>query len=138
MNPLFNRDDQPNAAIEEIANGFEENTRNFLLSLTRQGYTLTDIRAVGGYLMQAVSGSISWAVLDAREFAFAEARRLADPNLNEEEIALVRDDKKIGAIKEYRQRTGLGLREAKDAVEGWMLKNLGYANKPKRGTPLVN
>lgn len=92
--------------------------------------------------MQAVSGSISWAILDAREsaksttllneriLAFAEARRLADPNLNEKEIALVRDNKKIAAIREYRVRTGIGLYDAKDAVEGWMLKNLGYVNKP--------
>ncbi|MFD1273494.1 ribosomal protein L7/L12 [Streptomyces kaempferi] len=31
--------------------------------------------------------------------------------------ALVRDGKKIQAIKEYREFTGVGLKEAKDAVE---------------------
>jgi Ribosomal protein L7/L12 C-terminal domain len=31
--------------------------------------------------------------------------------------ALLRNGKKIEAIKVYRERTGLGLREAKDAVE---------------------
>jgi hypothetical protein len=42
----------------------------------------------------------------------------AAPRLDEGEIlALVRDRKKIEAIKIYRARTGIGLREAKDAVE---------------------
>ncbi|WP_406199812.1 MULTISPECIES: ribosomal protein L7/L12 [unclassified Streptomyces] len=32
-------------------------------------------------------------------------------------VALLRDDKKIQAIKEYREITGVGLAEAKEAVE---------------------
>ncbi|MET7988429.1 MULTISPECIES: ribosomal protein L7/L12 [unclassified Streptomyces] len=35
-----------------------------------------------------------------------------------EVIALVRDGKKIQAIKAYRDATGAGLKEAKDAVDG--------------------
>lgn len=32
-------------------------------------------------------------------------------------LALVRDGNKIGAIKQYREETGVGLKEAKDAVD---------------------
>ena len=33
--------------------------------------------------------------------------------------ALVGSGKKINAIKLYRERTGVGLAEAKDAIEAW-------------------
>lgn len=36
---------------------------------------------------------------------------------------------KIAAIKAYRERTFLGLKEAKDAVEAWQQKN-GYGYQP--------
>jgi ribosomal protein L7/L12 len=39
------------------------------------------------------------------------------PSLNNRVIALVRDGRKIEAIKLYRDLTGAGLKEAKDAVE---------------------
>ncbi|MEY9992852.1 ribosomal protein L7/L12 [Streptomyces sp. V4I8] len=39
-----------------------------------------------------------------------------DPRMGEVE-ALVRNDKKIQAIKVYREITGVGLKEAKDAVD---------------------
>ena len=42
--------------------------------------------------------------------------RADDPRMNEV-VALVRDGKKIQAIKVYREITGAGLKEAKDAVE---------------------
>lgn len=32
-------------------------------------------------------------------------------------LALVRDGNKIGAIRQYREETGVGLKEAKDAVD---------------------
>ncbi|MER5403755.1 ribosomal protein L7/L12 [Streptomyces sp. NPDC002769] len=40
----------------------------------------------------------------------------AEPEL-EQVVALVRDGRKVQAIKAYREFTGVGLREAKDAVE---------------------
>lgn len=46
--------------------------------------------------------------------------------LSTQEELLCRSNQKIKAIKEYRQRTGQGLKEAKDKIEEWMLKNLGY------------
>ncbi|QOV36983.1 ribosomal protein L7/L12 [Streptomyces ferrugineus] len=42
--------------------------------------------------------------------------RESDPRMDEV-VALLRDDKKIQAIKLYREITGVGLKEAKDAVE---------------------
>ena len=39
-----------------------------------------------------------------------------DPRMDEV-VALLRDDRKIQAIKVYREITGAGLKEAKDAVE---------------------
>jgi ribosomal protein L7/L12 len=33
-------------------------------------------------------------------------------------LDLVRQGNKIGAIKQYREETGLGLREAKDVIDG--------------------
>ena len=44
--------------------------------------------------------------------------RVGDERIDDEEIrALIRQDRKIDAIKLVRERTGLGLAEAKDAVE---------------------
>lgn len=44
--------------------------------------------------------------------------RVGDERIDNEEIrALIRADRKIEAIKLVRERTGLGLAEAKDAVE---------------------
>ncbi|AJA07495.1 hypothetical protein SKP52_02830 [Sphingopyxis fribergensis] len=44
--------------------------------------------------------------------------RIGDERIDEEEIReLLRQDRKIEAIKRVRDRTGLGLAEAKDAVE---------------------
>ncbi|MBL9067100.1 MAG: ribosomal protein L7/L12 [Sphingopyxis sp.] len=44
--------------------------------------------------------------------------RVGDERIDNEEIrALIRADRKIEAIKLVRERTGLGLAEAKDAIE---------------------
>ena len=44
--------------------------------------------------------------------------RVGDERIDNEEIrALIRADRKIEAVKLVRERTGLGLAEAKDAVE---------------------
>ncbi|PKP87552.1 MAG: hypothetical protein CVT78_08095 [Alphaproteobacteria bacterium HGW-Alphaproteobacteria-17] len=44
--------------------------------------------------------------------------RVGDERIDNDEIrALIRADRKIEAIKLVRERTGLGLAEAKDAVE---------------------
>ena len=47
-----------------------------------------------------------------------------DPNsLEGQVLALMRDQKKIWAIKVYRERTGVGLKQAKDAVEAFAAKH---------------
>ena len=44
--------------------------------------------------------------------------RIGDERIDEEEVReLIRQDRKIEAIKRVRDRTGLGLAEAKDAVD---------------------
>lgn len=59
-----------------------------------------------------------------REIAQYEFNRIfhADGSLTEEEIRLGTQQGKIAAIREYRSRTGLGLKEAKDAVEDYFLR----------------
>jgi ribosomal protein L7/L12 len=39
--------------------------------------------------------------------------------LDPEVVQLINSGKKIHAIKLHRERTGLGLAEAKDAIDGW-------------------
>jgi ribosomal protein L7/L12 len=43
-----------------------------------------------------------------------------DPGMTAQVQQYAREGKKIQAIKEYREQTGAGLKEAKDAVERWM------------------
>src|SRR5688572_20650980 len=43
----------------------------------------------------------------------------ASGDVKEQALELVRAKNKIGAIKLVRERTGLGLKEAKDQVEAW-------------------
>ena len=47
----------------------------------------------------------------------ADEAEQADLSLNEEEARLVQNGNKIEAIKLYHERTGVGLKEAKDAVD---------------------
>lgn len=63
-----------------------------------------------------------------REFDVAPA----DANLEWEVIAYLERGEKIGAIKFYRDRTGLGLKEAKDAVEA-IEARMGLAPAPGSG-----
>jgi ribosomal protein L7/L12 len=66
---------------------------------------------VGGYAL----GRVSRTREIARE---ARPRWMPNPGLDDADIeAVVRTKNKIEAIKHYRQRTGAGLREAKQAVE---------------------
>jgi ribosomal protein L7/L12 len=66
---------------------------------------------VGGYVLGRVSKTLDIA----RE---TRARWTPNPNIDEADIeAAIRAKTKIEAIKLYRQRTGAGLKEAKQAVE---------------------
>lgn len=53
------------------------------------------------------------------------------PEMWPDEVAQMEMGNKIEAIRLYRQRTGAGLRESKDAVESYMLKN----SIPKKTEP---
>lgn len=66
---------------------------------------------VGGYVLGRVSKTLDIA----RE---TRARWTPNPNIDDADIeAAIRAKNKIEAIKLYRQRTGAGLKEAKQAVE---------------------
>jgi ribosomal protein L7/L12 len=47
----------------------------------------------------------------------------ADPSFERELVSLLGEGKKIEAIKRYRERTGAGLKEARDAVEGLAVRH---------------
>ncbi len=54
----------------------------------------------------------------------ASEERVPDPSsLEGQVLALMQGEKKINAIKLYRQQTGVGLKEAKDAVEALAAKH---------------
>lgn len=59
-----------------------------------------------------------------REIALYEFNRMftIDGTLTTEEIRLGEKEGKISAIREYRSRTGKGLKEAKDTVENYFAK----------------
>ena len=50
--------------------------------------------------------------------------------LTSEEATMAYDGNKIPAIKEVRERTNCGLREAKELVEAYTLKHYGWTSKP--------
>ncbi len=43
-----------------------------------------------------------------------------EPTMTDEILQLISEGQKIGAIKKYRELTGVGLKEAKDAIERQM------------------
>ena len=49
--------------------------------------------------------------------SFSERHRADNPDLNDQIVGLLGRGDKIEAVKLYRQQTGSGLKEAKDAVE---------------------
>lgn len=80
----------------------------------------------------AVSDAIGEAIkVAALETAWEYINRPKKPrtksgrwlDLNTEEQTAAREGRKIDSIKLYRGRTGLSLKESKDAVEAWMNAN---------------
>ncbi len=59
-------------------------------------------------------------------------KQAVDSSFETKIVSLLEDGKKIGAIKLYRQRTGLGLKEAKDAVEA-IAANRGIVTPSRLG-----
>lgn len=133
MKTMFNEFGKPNAEVDEACVEIEKIARRLFQQMDRdakegEGYPPVEIRAIGSVMVQAIDCCIAEAVLNAGQRIRETARRNADPNLSAEEILLARAGNKIMAIKHYRQRTIFGLKESKDAVEAWMLENLGTKN----------
>jgi ribosomal protein L7/L12 len=62
----------------------------------------------------------------------ARSGPLGDRDLEDEVVSLLEQGQKIEAIKRYRERTGVGLKEAKDAVER-MAERRGLATSQEAG-----
>jgi ribosomal protein L7/L12 len=123
MEPLFNQYGNPSEPLSEVAAQIEQISRNFLLGLVEKGYTATEIRAASGYIVGSAELSGAEAILMLQAKIHSDRIKNADPNLNDSEKGLASSGEKIQAIKNYRERTGNGLREAKDIVEKWMNEN---------------
>lgn len=73
---------------------------------------------IGLLLARFLRGGSRGHDLTAPPPARAPLRRVGDERIDDEQIReLIRQNRKIDAIKLMRQKTGLGLAEAKDAVE---------------------
>ena len=59
-------------------------------------------------------------------------RESFDSPFENEIVSLLKQGRKIAAIKLYREKTGVGLKEAKDFIEG-LATNLGIAAPPRSG-----
>lgn len=124
MKTLFSENGQPFDGLEEMANDLETQAHEFLSNLVKQGYSYIEIRAAGGYLISTVNLAVSSAILDKRDQDYKKRIKDTDPNLNENEMNLARNNDMIPAIRAYRERTGLGLKESKDAVQKWIKEKL--------------
>lgn len=121
----FNEFGKPIGCIEELATTLECLARNFLDGMVQEGYSATDIRAAGSYLSGSVDLATSTAILHLQRNIHEQKRQNIDPNLDEIEQNYARNaHTKIQAIIHYRHRTGLGLRESKDAVEAWIKRTI--------------
>lgn len=133
MKTMFNEFGKPNEIVDAACVEIEKIARRLFQQMDSdaregEGYPTVEVRAIGSVMIQAIDCCIAEAVLNASQRIRETARRNADPNLSAEEIALAKTGNKIMAIKHYRERTIFGLKESKDAVEAWMLENLGTKN----------
>lgn len=83
-------------------------------------------------------GACGWAFANSRPSpsALAEMYPAPDSAAEHEILRLVRDGKKISAIKIHRETTGLGLKESKEAVEA-LARRHGVSNGPSNTGGLV-
>ena len=89
-------------------------TKNAVTNLATNDITTT-------YVIDASEGT-----LRLTEFEFSVLRSLIPPpsaDMPESVVKSIRAGKKIDAIKALRQANGVGLKEAKDAVEKWAEDN---------------
>jgi len=81
--------------------------------------------AIGAERCEKCGAAISWEPQTAGAAPAGDAAE----NQEQEILALLREGRKISAIKLYRQREGVGLKEAKDAVEALAARH-GIAPQP--------
>lgn len=85
------------------------------LSFTKEQLekAMTESGAVRDVMLNVLFPKDTITLCNGKEFPIAEAERLGK---------VCRDGNMFGAIRELRPVTGLSLKEAKDAVEGWATK----------------
>jgi ribosomal protein L7/L12 len=98
-----------------------------IMSLVQQGQMIAAIKLyrehTGIGLAEAKSAVEALAAGQPIELRNPEADGIPSDSLEGRVLALVRARRKIEAIKLYREQTGLGLKEAKDAVEALAIKH---------------
>jgi len=82
---------------------------------------IRDIVGVQDQLLTATKNRLSDSLVDKEN----------PKNLTDEEIKTIRKGQKIPPIKMVRDRTGCCLMDAKNTVEEWMEKNLGFKTFPE-------
>jgi ribosomal protein L7/L12 len=101
-----------------------------VLTLIRSGNKIAAIKAyrerTGLGLKEAKDAVEALAAQPAREPNLAN---LSANGPDDEVLTLIRSGKKIAAIKAYREQTGVGLKDAKDAVEALAAEH-GIAPRP--------
>ncbi len=70
---------------------------------------------VGGFLFMLSGFASVLSLLKKSDLSNSDKKLWPEPSL--EIIALIRNGKKVAAIKAYRKQTGAGLREAVDVIE---------------------
>ncbi len=114
---------EPPAEAASSADGFETQIR----SLVEHGQMIPAIKLyrerTGVGLAEAKSAVEALAAGRPIERRTPEADGISPDSLEGQVVALVQARRKIEAIKVYRERTGVGLKQAKDAVEGLAVKH---------------
>jgi ribosomal protein L7/L12 len=98
-----------------------------IVSLARQGQLITAVKLyrerTGSGLAEAKAAVEALAAGAPIERKNAEVGPIQPDTLEGHVIALMQARKKIEAVRVYRQQTGVGLKEAKDAVEELAVKH---------------
>jgi hypothetical protein len=123
----FNEHGKPNSEIDDFAFEVETLVRNFLHTMADNGCSGVELRAATGYISSCADLAGSHAIFYLSDKLRREKIAAADLNLTDEEASMLHEDvkNKVPVIKLYRERTGLGLKESKDAIEAWFNKNEG-------------
>jgi ribosomal protein L7/L12 len=109
--------EQPQRDIAEASPSLEDELRGFLARGDKIGAIKRYRDATGAGLAEANHAVEAFASGAALAAAKAPAA-IDEKSLEAEVLSALSRDGKIGAIKLYRERTKVGLKDAKDAVEG--------------------